>query len=79
MIATHRSGEPENAVGPYVASTSLLGIPNEKALVTEDFIIEIAGYRKMNKSNELYDSLHLPRYINKVLNYIHVVFHNIFK
>ena len=63
MIVTHRSGEPENAVGSYIASTSLLGIPSDKAMVTEDFIIEVAGYRRMLKSNELYDSLHMPRLV----------------
>lgn len=62
MIVTHRSGEPENPVGSYVASTSLLGLPSDKAEVTEDPIIEVAGYRKMMKSNEIYDSLHLPRF-----------------
>lgn len=62
MILTHRSGEPENPGGLAVASTSLMGIPTAKAEVTEDFIIEIAGYRKLYKSNELYDSIYLPRY-----------------
>ena len=66
MIVTHRSGEPENPVGAYVASTSLLGLPSNKAMVTEDFIIEVAGYRTMIKSNELYDSLHMPRLVQNV-------------
>lgn len=61
MIVTHRSGEPENPGGISVSSNSLLGIPTAKAEVTEDFIIEVAGYRKLTKANDLYDSLHLPR------------------
>lgn len=61
MIVTHRSGEPENPGNFYIASNSILGIPTEKAQVTEDFIIEVAGYRRLFKSNQLYDTLHLPR------------------
>lgn len=61
MIVTHRSGEPENPGGISVSSNSILGIPTAKAEVTEDFIIEVAGYRKLTKANNLYDSLLLPR------------------
>lgn len=50
MIVTHRSGEPENPGGLIVSSRSLLGFPTEKAGVTEDFLIEVAGFRKIKKS-----------------------------
>lgn len=61
MIVTHRWGEPENLAGAYITSRSVLGIPTEKAQVSEDFILEVAGHRKMTKSNESYDCLHMPR------------------
>ena len=32
------------------------------ALVSEDHLLEIAGYREMHKDNKSYDSMHLPRY-----------------
>lgn len=72
MICTHRSGEPENLAGPLIASTSILGLPTEKALVTEDFIINIAGHRRMTKSNEKYDSCHMPKYaiFNMAFNFV---------
>jgi hypothetical protein len=62
MFVTHRYGEPENAAAPLTISGSVLGFPTDKALVSEDHLVEIAGYRKMFKSNESYDRMHLPRF-----------------
>ena len=61
MIVTHRSGDP-NEGGPFTIKGSLIGLPTEKALVLEDHCIEIGGYQRLTKSNELYDNLHLPRF-----------------
>ena len=61
MMVTHRYGEPENLGAPLVISASLFGMPTEKAFVTEDFLIEIADYRKFTESNERYDSRFMPR------------------
>lgn len=63
MIVTHRSGEPEDATGSIVTAKSLIGIPNDKAEVTEDFLIEVAGYRRLMKSNDLYDTRFMPRFV----------------
>ena len=63
LIVTHKWGEPENPAAGLIASKSLIGIPTEKACVTEDFLIEVAGYRKCNKSNHLYDTLHMPKFV----------------
>ena len=62
MIVTHRWGEPEDGGQLYVVSTSLLGLPTEKACVSEDHLIEVAGYREISKSNHLYDRTQLPKY-----------------
>jgi hypothetical protein len=61
MMITHRYGEPENPGAPLVVSTSLFGMPTDKALVSEDFLIEVAGYRKVLKSNERYDTRFVPK------------------
>jgi hypothetical protein len=61
MMVTHRYGEPEDAAAPFVVSASLFGMPTDKALVTEDFLLEVAGYRKVMKSNERYDTRFMPR------------------
>ncbi|CAF0828003.1 unnamed protein product [Brachionus calyciflorus] len=67
MIVTHKWGEPENLTGALVSSKSLIGIPIDKACVTEDFIIEVAGYRKLKKINHLYDRLHKPKPKDEIL------------
>lgn len=61
MMVTHRYGEPEDGGAPLVVSASLWGLPTEKALVSEDFLVEVADYRKLKKSNEPYDSKYMPR------------------
>jgi hypothetical protein len=61
MMCIHRSGEPDNQGDFMIASTSLLGIPAAKASVTEDHLIEIAGYSKLKKSNEIFDKILTPR------------------
>lgn len=66
MIVTHRSGEPENGGASTTIIGSLIGIPTEKALVSEDHCIEIGGYRRLTKSNEPYDNLHMPRFFLKI-------------
>jgi hypothetical protein len=63
MIVTHRSGEPENPGNSLVISGSLIGLPTDKALVTEDNLVEVGGYRKFSKCNEKYDSVHPPRLV----------------
>ena len=62
MIVTHRSGEPENPEGALIGSMSLFGLPTNKAEVTEGHLLEIAGHRRISKSNEAYDKLQMPRY-----------------
>jgi hypothetical protein len=62
MIVTHRYGEPEDGATPRVASNSLLGILTDKATVSEDNLMDVAGYRKIKKSNEPYDRLNMPRF-----------------
>ena len=61
MMCIHRSGEPDNPGDLMIASTSLLGIPTAKASVTEDHLIEIAGYSKLKKSNEIFDKILTPK------------------
>ena len=61
MMCIHRSGEPDYQGDFMIASTSLLGIPAAKASVTEDHLIEIAGYSKLKKSNEIFDKILTPR------------------
>lgn len=61
MIVTHRSGEPENPGNSFMISSSLLGLPTEKALVSEDFLMDVADYRKLYNSNHKYDSRYPPR------------------
>jgi hypothetical protein len=63
MILTHRSGELENCGESLSIIGSLIGFSAHKALVSEDHLIEIGGYRKLTKSNEPYDNLYIPRYI----------------
>lgn len=60
MIVTHRWGEPENPTEIRVALPSLFGLPTEKALVSEDHLMEVAGHRKCEKSNHLYDPANPP-------------------
>ena len=61
MIITHRSGEPNDPVGSYIAINSLVGLPIDKAEVTEDHLIETAGFSKLFKQNDQYDKCYLPR------------------
>ncbi|RNA03963.1 hypothetical protein BpHYR1_038486 [Brachionus plicatilis] len=60
MTVVHKWGEPENSIPLGIASKSIIGIPNEKACVSEDFVIEVAGYRSLSKGNHIYDSKHKP-------------------
>ena len=60
MIITHRYGDIK--IGSTSVIESVLGFPTEKALVSYDHCIEIGAYRKLSKSNEPYDILHMPRY-----------------
>ena len=62
MIVTHRSGEPENGGASTTIIGSLIGIPTEKALVSEDHCIEIGGYKTLIRSNEPYDKFKFPRF-----------------
>ena len=50
MIVTHRYGEPEDGAAPRVASASLLGFMTEKATVSEDNLMDVAGFRRIRKS-----------------------------
>lgn len=61
MLCIHRSGEPDNPGDLAIASSSLLGIPTAKASVTEDHLIEIAGYSRLKKSNEIFDKKLSPK------------------
>ena len=65
MIITHRSGDPEDLVSNNSVLVNLASVSGvqltEKALVTEDHLIEIAGWRSISKSNEIYDAIKLPR------------------
>ena len=63
MIVTHRYGEPEDGAAPRVASASLLGFMTEKATVSEDNLMDVAGFRRIRKSNEPYDRLNMPRFV----------------
>ena len=64
MIITHRSGDPEemsdSSMLIKIASVSGVHIA-EKALVTEDHLIEIAGWRRIFKCSQMYDVLKMPR------------------
>ena len=66
MIITHLSGEPDNPVGSRVAVSSILGLPVDKAGVTEDHLIETTGFSKIYKANEEYDKKHKPRLIKVI-------------
>jgi HRAS-like suppressor 3 len=69
MMVTHRSGEPtlEDTKDLQQAAASFVGLPTAKAKVTEDHLIEVAGHRKINQSNALYDKLNLPRPKEEIL------------
>ncbi len=62
MVVGHLSGEPEDPTPLYITSRSILGIPGEKAQVTVDHLIEIAGYRGLDNVNHLYDKKGAPKY-----------------
>ena len=55
MLCVHRSGEPDEIDNFQIASCSLVGLPTEKASVTEDHLIEVAGYSRLYQRNKLYD------------------------
>jgi hypothetical protein len=61
MTVTHRFGEPENPGAPIQASASIFGYPTTKAQVREDFLIEVAGWRRVFKCNEKYDEVYPPK------------------
>lgn len=61
MLCIHRSGEPDDAANLIVSSTSLIGIPTDKASVTLDHLIEIAGFSRLKKSNEIFDKKVSPK------------------
>lgn len=61
MMCIHRSGEPDNPGDLAIASASLLGVPTAKASVTEDHLIEIAGFSRLKKSNEIFDKKLTPK------------------
>jgi hypothetical protein len=56
-------GEPENPGTTMQAVASFLGCPTSKALVREDFLIEVAGLKRLFKCNEKYDEIYMPRYL----------------
>ena len=58
MLCIHRSCDGYSTV----ASASCLGIPTVKASVSENHLIEIAGFSKLKKSNEIFDKKLPPRY-----------------
>lgn len=60
MTVIHKWGEPENSTSFGIASKSIIGIPTTKAKVSEDFVIEVAGFRSLSKGNHIYDSKHTP-------------------
>ena len=64
MIITHRFGEPEEMAGKTLLGNlgSFNGIQiADKALVSEDHLIEIADCKRIFKSNEVYDAIKTPR------------------
>ena len=61
MLCAHRSGEPDDTDNFIVSSTSLLGIPTDKASVTLDHLIEIAGFSRLKKSNHIFDKNLTPK------------------
>lgn len=69
MLCIHRSGEPDDPGNLCIASSSILGLPTEKASVTEDHLIEIAGYSRLKKSNEVFDKKLAPtKTIEEIVN-----------
>lgn len=68
MLCIHRSGEPDNPGDLAIASASLLGMPTAKASVTEDHLIEIAGYSRLKKSNEIFDKKLSPKTKEEIVN-----------
>ena len=62
MLCVHRSGEPDEIDNLRITSCSLIGLPTDKASVTEDHLIEIAGFSRLFQSNKLYDKVCQAKY-----------------
>jgi hypothetical protein len=65
MLCIHRSCDGYSTV----ASASCLGIPTVKASVSQNHLIEIAGFSKLKKSNEIFDKKLPPRYFCFIYSY----------
>ncbi len=63
MIITHRSGNLEEMPSSMLVKlASVSGVPiAEKAVVTEDYLVEIAGSSRLWNANSTYDALRTPR------------------
>lgn len=62
MLVVHRYGEPERPGSFLQSMFSVSGIPSPKAKVVKDFLVEVAGYRRVFNGNQDYDGKTPPRF-----------------